>query len=115
MNHQLTFADSTLTIDNLLRVIEKVTPDEEKRWELWEMVLEWDDCVPYSYLDEVDSKYTTTREKTSDLADVYVNSHPESSWEHLVKTLKQNGEQAAAEEAESFLHQNGGCMIIEQN
>ena len=37
------------------------------------------------------------------LANVYINSHPDSSWEHLVKTSKQNDEQAAAEEAESFL------------
>ena len=72
MNHQLTFADSTLTVENLLRVMKKVTSDEGKRRKVWEEVL---CCIgPYSYLNEVESKYTTAREKTNDLADVYVNS-----------------------------------------
>ena len=63
--------------------------------------------TPDSYIDMVDNTYTTEKGKTTVLADVYVNSHPDSSWEHLIKTLKENDEQAAAEEAESFLHQNG--------
>ena len=106
--NQLTFADSTLTVDNLLRVMNEVTSDEEKRKKVWESVLEWDGDVPESYLDEVESKYTTTREKTNDLADVYVNSYPEPSWKHIVRSLFINVELAAAKEAESFLQQNGG-------
>ena len=114
MNHQLPYAGSTLTIDNLLRVMKKVTSDEEKRRKVWESVLEWDkyEYVPESYLDEVESKYTTTREKTSDLADVYVNSYPEPSWERLVKDLYCCGEMAAAKEAKSFLQKNGEELFI---
>ena len=44
--------------------------------------------------------------KEDKTSNVYIKSHPDFSWEHLVKTSKQNGEQAAAEEAESF-HQSG--------
>ena len=114
MNHQLTFADSTLTVENLLRVMKKVTSeDEEKRRELWERVLEWDYDVPESYLDEVESKYTTTREKTSDLVDVYVNSHPEPSWKQLVERLYLCGEMAAAKEAKAFLQKNGEELCIQ--
>ena len=114
MNHQLTFADSTMTVDNLLRVMKKVTSeDEEERRELWERVLWWDECVPYPYLDEVESKYSTAREKTIDLADVYVNSHPKPSWKQLVGDLYCCGEIAAAKEAKSFLQKNGEELFIQ--
>ena len=64
--------------------------------------------TPDSYLDEVYTKYTTDKEKTHALADVYINIRPESSWQHLVKTLYGESELAAAKEAKSFLKQNGG-------
>ena len=116
VNHQLTFADSTLTVENLLRVMKKVTSeDEEKRRELWERVLWWDCDVPESYLDEVESKYTTAREKTNDLVDVYVNSHPQPSWEELVKGLYCSSEMAAAKEVKSFLQKNGEELCIHTN
>ena len=63
--------------------------------------------TPNSYLNEVDTKYTTEKEKTNVLADVYINSRPKSSWEHLVITLYHYNEVAAAKEAKSFLQQNG--------
>ena len=100
------FTDSTLTLDNFIGVIEKVTPDKERRREVWGEVLEWDENTPDSYLDEVDTNYSTEKEKTNVLADVYINSRPDSSWEHLVKTLYDAGELAAAKEAKSFLQQN---------
>ena len=73
---------------------------------MWGKVLKWIN-TPYSYLDEVDTNYSTEKEKTNVLADVYINSRPESSWLHLVKTLYYAGELAAAKEAKSFLQQNG--------
>ena len=84
-----------------------MTSDEETRKKVWGRVLDLDGATPSSYLDEVYSKYTTAEEKTHALADVYVNSRPESSWQHLVKTLYAESELAAAKEAESFLQQNG--------
>ena len=74
---------------------------------VWEKVLEWGAHTPDSYLDEMDTKYTTEKEKTNVLADVYINSRPDSSWQHLVETLYKNNEVAAAREAKSFLQQNG--------
>ena len=105
---QVMFADPTLTVDSLVGVMEKVTSDEGRRRKVWEEVLEWDLTTPSSYLDEVYTKYTTDKEKTHALADVYVNSRPESSWQHLVQTLYAEGELAAAKEAKSFLQHNGG-------
>ena len=101
------FADPTLTVSSLVGVIEKVTPDKERRREVWGEVLEWNLRTPDSYLDEVDTNYTTEKEKTNVLADVYINSRPDSSWKHLVRTLYDAGELAAAKEAKSFLQQNG--------
>ena len=101
------FTDPTLTLDNFIGVIEKVTPDKEKRRKVWRKVLKWNYHTPDSYLDEVDTNYTTEEEKTNVLADVYVNSRPDSSWGHLVKTLYDADELAAAKEAKSFLQQSG--------
>ena len=95
-------------MDSLVGVMERVTSDEERRREVWEKVLRWDYRTPSSYLDEVYTKYTTDKEKTHALADVYVNSRPESSWQHLVQTLYGESELAATKEAKSFLQQNGG-------
>ena len=102
------FADPTLTVDSLVGVMKKVISDEGRRREVWKKVLEWMYRTPSSYLDEVYTKYTTDKEKTHVLADVYINSRPESSWQHLVQTLYDEGELAAAKEAKSFLQHNGG-------
>ena len=101
------FADPTLTVKSLVRIMEKVTSDEGRRREVWERVLRWNYTTPSSYLDEVYSKYTTAKEKTHALADVYINSRPESSWQHLLQTLYEESEVAAAKEAKSFLQQKG--------
>ena len=94
-------------MNNLVGVVENVTPDKKKRREVWGKVLKWDDDTPDSYIDEVDTNYTTEKEKTNVLADVYINSRPDSSWEHIVRTLYDADELAAAKEAKSFLQQNG--------
>ena len=100
------FADPTLTVDNLVRVMKKVTSD--KRWRVWEKVLRWLEHTPDSFLEEFHTKNTTYEEKAPILADFYINITPESSWKHLVKTLYGESELAAAKEAKSFLQQNGG-------
>ena len=61
--------------------MKKVTSDEGRRRQVWAEVLE---CYGYtlsSYLNEVYTKYTTDEEKTHALADAYINSRPESSWQ----------------------------------
>ena len=84
-----------------------MTPDKERRREVWGKVLEWYGYTPDSYLDEVDTNYTTEKEKTNVLAYVYINSRPVSSWQHVVKALYDAGELAAAKEAKPFLQHNG--------
>jgi hypothetical protein len=109
--------DPTLTVENLIGVMEKVTSDEGRRREVWEEVLEWNSgfrvFTPSSYLDDVYSKSTTAEEKTHALADVYFNSRPDSSWQHLVRTLYAQSELSAAEEAKAFLQQlKGGLLYL---
>ena len=99
------FADSTFTVVDVVRVMDKVTSDERWRREVWEEVLMWDDRTPSSYLDEV---YSSDKEKTPLLADVYVHVRPKSSWEDLAKSLYSLSELAAVKEARSFLQQSGG-------
>ena len=89
--------------------MEKTTSDKERRREVWRKVLGWKCHTPDSYLDEIDTKYTNEKEKTNVLADVYINSRPDSSWEHVLKTLYYSGQLVAAKEAKSFLQQNGEC------
>ena len=105
--HFSLFADPTLTLDNFVEVMKKVTSDTERKRMVWGEMLKLEYHTPYSYLDEVDTNYTTEKEKTNVLADIYINSRPESSWEHLVRTLYGASELAAAKEAKSFLQQNG--------
>ena len=92
-------------MDSLVEVMEKVTSDEGRRRVVWESVLRWNYTTPSSYLDEVYIKYTSDEEKAHALADVYINSRPESSWQDLVRTLYWESELAAAKEAKLFLQQ----------
>ena len=94
-------------MDRFVAVMERVTPDKERRRKVWGKVLKWDYHTPDSYLDEVDTYYTTEKEKTNVLANVYIHIRPESSWKHIVETLYYGGEVDAAKEAKSFLQQNG--------
>ena len=79
---------------------------------MWRAVLEWDDGTPESYLDEVYTKCTSDV-VTQTLADVYIYSRPESSWQHLLRTLYRHGEMAAAKEAKTFCQQQNGEVGIQ--
>ena len=104
------FSDPTLTVESLIGVMEKLTLDEGERRKVWKEVLQWDYVTPSSYLDEVYLRYSTAEEKTHALADVYVNSRPYSSWQHLVQTLYDESELAAAKEAKSFIQKFGRIL-----
>ena len=107
------FTDPILTVDALVEVMEKLTSDEERRWKVWQRVLEWEYGTPSSYINEVYTQpNTSAREKAQALSDVYVNIRPESSWQHLVGTLYHQSELAAAKQAKSFLPVNGGWCAI---
>ena len=97
-------------MESLVGVMEKVTSDEGRRRKVWETVLRWGYATPSSYIDEVYSKYTMAEEKTHALADIYVNSRPDSSWQHLVQILYAESEMEAAKEAKSFFQEIGGIL-----
>ena len=102
---QILFADSTLTVESLVGVMENVTSDKGRRTKVWERVLEWNHTTPSSCLDEI---FGSDKEETHALADAYINSRPESSWQHLVQILYAEGQLEATKEAKSFLQENGG-------
>ena len=109
------FSDPSFKVESLVGVMEKVTSDEKRRREVWARVLEWNHTAPYSYLDEVFTECSTDKEKTHALANVYINSRPESSWQHLIQSLYDEGEFATAKKVKSFIQQNGGSYTIECN
>ena len=96
-----------MTVDSLVDVMEKLVSDEERRREVWKEVLEWEYHTPSSYIDEVYTQYTSAREKTLALSDVYVNIRPDSSWQYLVGALYHQSELAAAKGAKAFIQVDG--------
>ena len=92
--------DSTLTVKNVTDVMEKVTVN--KRRQVWERVL------------EIYSSHSSEEEKTHTFSDVYVNCHPESSWEHLTSLLYKEDEMTAVDQARSFLPPRGKLTTNKQ-
>ena len=61
----------------------------------------------YDYSDTIYSGHSTEEEKTHTCSDVYVNCHPESSWEHLTSRLYRAGKMTALDQARPFLPPRG--------
>ena len=96
--------DPTLTVENVTRVMEKITVD--KRRGVWEFVL------GKGAVEEIYSNHSSEEEKLHSCSDVYVAYKPDSSWKELVQWLYNWGGMAAAKEAKAFLQQRGGWSII---
>ena len=94
------FADVSLTVDNVTKVMEMVTAD--MIMEVWGWL-----GVPESLVKMITGNLSTTKEKTQACVDLYLNCYPESSWKAIASALYLHGEMAAAREAKSFHHQNG--------
>ena len=92
--------DPTLTVENVTRVMEKVTVD--KRREVWEWVL------GMGAVEEIYSSHSSEEEKLHSCTDVCVTCKPDSSWKELVQKLYNYGGMAASKEAKAFLQQGGG-------
>ena len=91
--------DSTLTVDNVLGVMEKVTDCRaEEVWGWW---------TNEDLLKDVSSKCSTERELMHTCADIYVNCHPDSSWDDVASELYRKEETAAVEEVRSYLNPRG--------
>ena len=106
--------DSTLTVENVADVMEKVTVD--KRRQVWEAVLtpphtrrvvyDYQADIEF-YAEDIYSSHSTEKEKTHACSDTYVNNHPESSWEHLTSLLYEENEMTAVDQARPFLPPRG--------
>ena len=103
-------------MENVADVMEKVT--EDRRRQVWETVLEIKDHYGfeqatrvYIYLDEIYSSHSSEREKTRACSDMYINCHPESSWEHLTSQLYKEDEVTAVEQARTFLPPRGKSIV----
>ena len=92
--------DPTLTVENVTRVMEKVTVD--KRRGMWEVVLR------KGAVEEIYSSHSSEEEKLHSCAYTYVACKPDSLWNELLQMLYICGEMAAAKEAKAFLQQGGG-------
>ena len=93
--------DPTLTVENLLGVMEKVTDGSaEKIWRRW---IQDSTCK----LEDIKSKSSTQRELVNTCADIYVNCCPDPSWEDVALGLYREEETAAVEEVRSYLNPRG--------
>ena len=91
--------DSTLTVDNVLGVLEKVTDGRVKE------VCQW--LIDDDLLEDISSKCSTERELMHTCADIYVNCRHDSSWEEIACGLYHEEETAAVEEVRSYLNPRG--------
>jgi hypothetical protein len=91
--------DPTLTFENVLGMMEKVTDGRAE--EVWRRL------IRSNVLEDISSKCSTERELVNTCADIYVNCYPDSSWERFALTLHRVGNTAAVEEVRSYLNPRG--------
>ena len=89
--------DPTMTVDNVTQMLNKIQGDK------WEGVIGGGVSIPFSLLEEIQSRYSTDTEKNHACADYYVNYHPKAEWKHLTRALYLMKEFAAARESKSFM------------
>ena len=95
------FADDSLTVDNVTKLMEMVTADRIVK--VWRRLR-----VPKSLVKMITGNLSTTKEKTRACVDLYLNCSPyEPSWKGIALALYMCDEVAAAREAKMFHHQNG--------
>ena len=102
-----TFSDSTFTVDSVTDVMEKVTVD--KRRQVWMKVV---GLGGSSHIEEIYNTHSSEKQKTHACSDMYVNCHPESSWEHLASRLYQEDAMVAVGQARLFLPPRGKQKLL---
>ena len=96
--------DSTLTVGNVIRAMEKVAVDKRRRV--------WEEVLGRGAVEQIYSSHSSEENKLHYCADTYANCKPNSSWEDVVRKLYYDCcEMAAAKEAKAFLQQNGGWLL----
>ena len=91
------YADTSLTADNVGKVMELVAADN--------MTKIWGKVEPL--VEMIGGQLLTTKEKTEVCVDLYVNCSVSPSWRYITDALYYCGEMAAARKAKSFYHQYG--------
>ena len=98
------FADESLTVDNVTKVMEMVTDDNIMK--VWDRL-----DVPDSLVEIITRNFLTKKQKTQACVVLYLNYFPDMykiSWREIVETLYYYFcEMAAAREARTFLHKEG--------
>ena len=93
--------DASLTIDNLIKVMELVSAD--RFMEVWKGL-----GVPESVVTMISGHLSTTKEKTRACVDLYLNCHPDvASWEGITSVLFDCHEMTAARQSKGFCPQDG--------
>ena len=64
---------------------------------------------------DICSSYSSEKEKTRACSDIYINSCPESSWEHLTSLLYKKDEMTAVDQARPFLPPRGKWITSKQH
>ena len=96
--------DPTLIVENVVRVMEKVTADG--RGKVFSQLLVVD------LVADINSKCSNEKEMLLMSSDVYVNCCVDSSWERLARELYDELETAAVEEVRSYLNPRGRLLQL---
>ena len=98
--------DSTLTVDNVSCVMEKVEPTVKMQV--------WNDVLQHGMIQVLSKEEFSFKEE--ECADIYVNCYHPASWERLAGSLYRDHQVAAVEEVRSYLPPRGephlGLYII---
>ena len=98
--------DPTMTVDGVIQVFDKIKKDKEE-------VMRSRLLIPPPLVDEImERSYSTESEKSRAFADVYINIHPDPSWEHLTHGMYWSSEFACARESKSFMSTGKYCHYI---
>ena len=96
--------DPTLTVENVVRVMEKVTAVGHGN--VLSRLLDVD------LVTDINRKCLNEKEMLLMCTDVYINCCYYSSWEHLARELYQELETAAVEEVRSYLNPRGRLLQL---
>ena len=97
--------DPTMTVDGVTQVFNKIKGDKAEVMR--------SGLIPSLLFDEImERSYSTESEKSRAFADVYVNIHPNPSWEGLTSCMYLEEEFASARESKPFMSTGKYCHYI---
>ena len=94
--------DPTLTVENMVGVMEKVTDDGR--------VKVWYQLISDDLLADINNKCSNEKELLHMISDTYINCCYYSRWEHLARVLYEELETAAVEKMHSYLNPRGRLL-----